>query len=156
MSTTRTNEIERVTLDSRTIIGLRRRVSLDELSGFFADAIPVVAGALARAGTHPAGPPVAVYRHERGRHFDVTVGFPVPEAPDSLNGLVREVLPAGPAVSVVHLGSYDTLPRAYAELGTWFARRGLRPSELMWEEYLAGPGSVDDSEFRTRIVYPLS
>jgi len=147
--------VERVTLDSRVVVGLRQRVALTELGGFFARAIPAVAGELARAGAHPAGPPIAVYRNEEAGQFDVTVGFPVAEAPTSTDALVRVVLPAGPAVRAVHVGSYETLAQTYAELSRWFTRRKLLPPAMMWEEYLVGPGSVDESEYRTRVVYPL-
>ncbi|MFI7542457.1 GyrI-like domain-containing protein [Actinoplanes sp. NPDC049599] len=155
MNATGTDHVERVTLEPRTILGLRQRVGLDEMSGFFARAIPAVAGELARAGTHPAGPPVAVYRHEQDHHFDVTVGFPVTEEPPSTDALVREVLPGGPAVRAVHVGPYETLTQAYAGLGNWFTQRKLHPPTVMWEEYLAGPGAVNETEYRTRVVYPL-
>jgi hypothetical protein len=45
------DDVERVTLEPRVIVGLRQRVTVDELSGFFAHAIPAVAGELARVGT---------------------------------------------------------------------------------------------------------
>jgi effector-binding domain-containing protein len=147
--------VERVTLAPRVVVGLRRRVAPSELSGFFARAIPIVAGELARAGSRPAGPPIAVYRHEDGGHFEVTVGFPVDESSASTDALVREVLPGGAAARAVHVGSYDTLGQTYAALGHWFTERELLPPDVMWEEYLAGPGSVNEAEYRTRIVYPL-
>lgn len=149
------DDVERVTLEPRVIVGLRQRVALDELSRFFARAIPAVAGELARAGTRPAGPPVTVYRNEAAGHFDVTVGFPVAEAPAFTAALVREVLPGGPAVRALHVGSYETLSHTYAGLSRWFNQRKLLPPDMMWEEYLAGPGSVDESEYHTRVVYPL-
>ena len=155
MSVSVASRVERVTLEPRVVVGLRQRLTADELSEFFARAIPAVAGELARAGTRPAGPPVAVYRHEEARHFDVTVGFPVAEPPASIDALVHEELPGGAAVSAVHAGSYETLSQTYAELSRWFARRKLPPPALLWEEYLAGPGSVDESEYRTRILYPV-
>jgi effector-binding domain-containing protein len=149
------DDVERVTQEPRVIVGLRQRVTVEELSGFFARAIPAVAGELARVGTRPAGPPVTVYRNEEAGHFDVTVGFPVTEAPASTDALVREVLPGGPAVRAVHVGPYETLSQTYAGLSQWFSQRRLLPPGLMWEEYLAGPGSVDESEYRTRVVFPL-
>ncbi|RSM68030.1 AraC family transcriptional regulator [Actinoplanes sp. ATCC 53533] len=149
------DDVERVTLEPRVIVGLRQRVTVAELSGFFARAIPAVAGELARAGTRPTGPPVTVYRNEEAGHFDVTVGFPVTDAPAFITALVREVLPGGPAVRALHVGSYETLSQTYAGLSHWFNRRRLLPPDMMWEEYLAGPGSVDESEYLTRVVYPL-
>jgi effector-binding domain-containing protein len=96
-----------------------------------------------------------VYRNEQAGHFDVTVGFPVAEAPASTDALVREALPGGLAVRALHVGSYETLSQTYAGMSHWFSQRKLFPPDMMWEEYLAGPGSVDESEFRTRVVYPL-
>jgi len=89
--------VEEITLAPRTVVGLRETVAVNELSAFFTRAIPAVAAELARVGTRPAGAPVAVYRHEQGQQFDVTVGFPVDKAPDSTDALVREELPGGRA-----------------------------------------------------------
>jgi len=148
--------VETITLEPRVLVGQRQRVAVSELGDFFARAIPAVAGELARAGVHPLGPPIAMYQHEQGHRFDVTVGFPVGEVPEFFGDLVREVLPGGPAVRAVHVGPYETLPAAYGELGHWFAQRTLKVPEMMWEEYLVGPGAADESAYRTEIVYPLS
>lgn len=156
MNTAGTTTVETVTLEPRTVVGLRQRVAVDELSAFFARAIPAVAGELARAGIRPDGAPVALYRHEQGHHFDVTVGFPVHEVPAATETLVREELPGGRAVRAVHVGSYETLPATYSELSHWFAEHRQAPPDTMWEEYLVGPGGADETACRTRIVYPLS
>ena len=147
--------VEMTTLEPCVIVGLRQRVELSEMGDFFARAIPTVTGELARAGTRPTGAPVAVYRHEQAHHFDVTVGFPVAEAPASTAALVREVLPGGPAARAVHVGSYETLSATYAELSRWFTERKLAPPDVMWEEYLVRSGAGDETEYRTRVVYPL-
>jgi len=59
-------EIKEVTLSPRVVVGLRERVSVGELAGFFARTMPVAAAELARARITPAGPPLAVYRQELG------------------------------------------------------------------------------------------
>jgi hypothetical protein len=41
-------------------------------------------------------------------------------------------------------------------LSAWFEGRRPAPPDMMWEEYLLGPGDTDESGFRTRVVYPLS
>jgi len=150
------DRVETVTLQACTVVGLRQRVAVDEIRAFFTRAIPAVSGELARAGIRPGGAPIAVYRHEQGHHFDVTVGFPVTEAPASTDALVREQLPGGRAVRAVHVGSYDTLPAAYTELSHWFVEHRLTPHDVMWEEYLVGPGAADETAYQTQIVYPLS
>lgn len=150
-----TDRVEELTLPARTIVGLRDRVAMTELAAFFRWAIPGVVAEFARLGVIPAGPPTAVYRHELGQEFDVTVGFPVAGTPPVTGGLVMEELPAGLAVRVEHVGSYGTLPAAYAALGGWFGAHQVAPPDVMWEEYLAGTGTTDESGYRTRVVYPV-
>lgn len=115
-----------------------------------------VAAAFARLGITPAGPPTAVYSHEVHQDFDVTVGFPVIAPPADAAELTVVTLPPGRAVVVEHVGPYETLPAAYAAMSAWFGAHGLTPPDTMWEQYLVGPGSGDESRFRTRVVYPLS
>lgn len=146
--------IEVEVLTERTVAGLRERVALADLAEFFARAIPAVAGELARQGVAPAGPPTAVYRHEFAHEFDVTVGFPVAEAPTN-DALVIEKLPAGRAVQAEHVGPYSTLPAIYTRLSRWFSGQKLNPPTVMWEEYLVGPGMAEEFGYLTRVVYPL-
>ena len=151
-----TEGVLEVTLPARTVAGLREVVAVTELAAFFRSAIPHVIAEFARLGLVPAGPPTAVYRHEFNQKFDVTVGFPIAgHTPVASTDLTTADLPAGPAVQVEHIGSYETLPAAYAALGTWFGTHRMQPPEVMWEEYLTGPGAVAESEYRTRVVYPL-
>ena len=66
------------------------------------------------------------------------------------------MLPGGRAVEGIHVGSYDHLPGAYADLQQWMEQHGLEPANLMWEYYLTDPGiEPDPSRWRTRIVWPV-
>ena len=151
-----TEDVREVTLPARTVAGLREQVAVTELAAFFRRAIPHVIAEFARLGLVPGGPPTAVYRHELGQMFDVTVGFPIVGGlPATGAGLTTAELPAGRAVQVEHAGSYETLPAAYAALGAWFGTHRERPPDVMWEEYLTGPGAVEESQYRTRVVYPV-
>jgi effector-binding domain-containing protein len=147
--------VDVVTTQPRRIVGLRERVAIADLSGYFARALPLVAERLGRAGIHLIGPPVAVYRDERGQEFVVTVGFPVDHAPMAIDGLVRETLPGGRAVRAVHSGPYESLPETYARLGAWFAQRAIQPPTMMWEEYLVGPNVTGEKGCVTEVVFPL-
>ncbi|GAB1640770.1 GyrI-like domain-containing protein [Krasilnikovia sp. MM14-A1259] len=138
-----------------TVVGLREHVAAADLPEFFNRAIPDVTRKLAQHGAAPSGPPVAVYSHEVDRAFDVTVGFPVERGPRVAGDLVVEKLPACRAVTAEHIGSYDTLPDAYAVLGQWFGDHAASLPAMMWEEYLVGPGMANESGYRTRIVCPL-
>lgn len=147
--------VEVLTLDERTVVGLRDRLSPARMAEFFGRAIPAVSAELGRRGVAPDGPPVAVYRHEAGGEFDVIVGFPVRAAFTATGSLVVEKLPGGRAVRAEHLGPYETLPATYAVLSKWFADKHYFPPAVMWEEYLVGPGAAAEAEYRTRVVFPL-
>jgi len=141
----------------RTVLGLRERTSIADLAAFFARAIPAVRRELDRHGLTAAGPPVAVYRDERGHQFQVTVGFPVWRVPLVVPGgpLVVEDLPGCRVVTAEHVGPYETLGGTYAALSEWFTGHKLVPPWMMWEEYLAGPGAAAETAYHTRVVYPL-
>jgi effector-binding domain-containing protein len=148
-------EIEEVKLSPTMIVGRRERVAVGDLPAFFAAAIPAVAAELQREGIRPAGPPVAAYRGEIGDTFEVTIGFPVAQAPVS-DDLIRLQLPGGAAIQALHAGPYRSLPETYGRLGEWFTRRHLPPPTLMWEEYLVGPRQGgDEAMCVTRVVVPL-
>ena len=70
--------------------------------------------------------------------------------------LVHEHLPGRSAVRSVHVGPYSRLPEVYHRLSRLFADRDLVPPQVMWEEYLIGPDTTDESRCLTRVVYPLS
>lgn len=149
--------VEVVTLAERTVVGLRERVAPAEMARFFHRALESTAAELRRRGIVPVGPPTAVYRHELGGEFDVTVGFPVPGPPAGTDALVVEKLPAGRAVRAEHLGPYESMGATYAVLSRWFGMRHHAPPDVMWEEYLVGPGeAATESEYRTRVVCPAS
>lgn len=153
-STSRT-QVGEITLEPRSVLGRRERVAVSDLPAFFARALPAVAADLQRAGIAPQGPPIAAYRHESGGTFEVTVGFPVRELPDTA-ALVHLRLPGGRAVQAMHTGPYRTLHETYARLSAWFASRHLQPPALMWEEYLVGPDAEGETGCLTRVVYPLT
>ena len=151
------DRIEVTTLPGRVIVGRRESVAVADLPAFFGRSIGVVAAEFARLGLTPAGPPTAVYTNEAKHVFDVTVGFPVDGEPTPVGGLMAEHLPAGRAVRAEHTGPYRTLPAMYAALSAWFADHARTPPPRMWEEYLVGPGATtDESQYRTRVVYPLN
>ena len=119
-----TDRITELTLPARTVVGVRARVAIADLADFFGPAIVSVTLEFSRLGITPAGPPIAVYCHEIGQKFDLTVGVPVPARPRDTGSLTVVDLPAGPTVQAEHTGPYETLPAAYAALSQWFDAHG--------------------------------
>ena len=149
-------EIVRGERAAQEIVGLRETVRMDALSEFFGRAYAVTGAALATRGIEPAGPPVALYTGEVTETVDIMAGFPVPQGAAPSDDVVAALLPGGPTVEAVHVGSYDDLGDAYEEVERWFAEQDVDPGPVMWEEYLVGPESGDDpAQWQTRLVYPL-
>lgn len=152
-----TVEIERITVASRTVLGVRETVQPEDLSEFFGRAFERAQSAIRDQGAIVAGPPVAVYRGDPEHGFDVLAGFPVMGAVQGSAGVEVTELPSGQAIAAIHIGSYDAMGETYATVTSWMQDRHLTPAEPMWEEYLAGPEtSPDPAGWRTRIVFPLS
>ncbi|MFZ2964996.1 MAG: GyrI-like domain-containing protein [Rhodoglobus sp.] len=146
-----------IDLQPTTILGVHETVPMQQLPAFFSRALGTAAAAISDQGTHPAGPPVAVYRGMPTSVFDVTVGFPVESTVTEAPGTLLLTLPAGRAAVITHHGSYESLPTTYDVLGRWMRKHGLAPAPLMWEQYLVGPESTPESAgWVTRIVNPVA
>jgi AraC family transcriptional regulator len=62
---------------------------------------------------------------------------------------IREI-PARQAVTLAHKGSYQQIGRAFEQVGTWFALRGLlTPSTRMVGLYFDDPAAVAEEELRS-------
>jgi effector-binding domain-containing protein len=125
-----------------------------DLADFYARSIPAVAAEMQRDGITPAGPPIAAYRHELGHTFEVTVDLPVTRLPDT-DALIQLRLPGGHAAQALHQGTHEPLSETYGQLGEWWSGRHLRPPEILWEEYVAGPDEAGDDRCLTRVVCPV-
>ena len=134
---------------------------MGELPAFFGRAFHEAAEAAAACGLHIVGPPFGFYPQMPSATVVVEAGFPV-SAPVTGDVGPRGdahhlVLPGGRAVQVVHVGPYDTMDQTYADLESWMAGQGLRPSAGMWECYLSDPEvEPDPATWRTLIVCPLA
>lgn len=146
-----------IELHPTTILGVHETVPMPELTAFFSRAFGTAADAIAAQGTHPAGPPVAVYSGTPTSTVDVTAGFPVEGSVTEFPGTLLLPLPTGRAAVITHHGSYESLATTYDVLSRWMRKHGLVPTELMWEEYLVGPETTKDpTGWVTRIINPVA
>jgi len=115
--------------------------------------------AIAASGAAIAGPAFAIYRGDPSSRFDLELGFPVSQpltAPVAADVTVEpSQLPAGQALAVSHLGSYDELPAAWSRLGEEAARRDLRPTGW-YEVYVTEPSpEIDPATLRSDLFLLL-
>jgi AraC family transcriptional regulator len=70
--------------------------------------------------------------------------------------VIVDVLPAGPAATTVHNGSYETLQDAYAALEAWMESNAIQPAGAPWESYITDPAEhPDPKDWRTEVCWPI-
>ena len=135
---------------------VRGQVPVAELAAFFSQAFADVMAALQEQGVQPVGPPFGKYYGQPGAVVDVEAGFPVASAIAPAGNVLPGHLPAARVVEAIHVGSFDTLARTYADIESYFANNLLKPSEVMWENYLTDSEAKPDPESaRTQICWPI-
>lgn len=150
-------DAEVVTRTPVHLCGIRAGVDLAALRDFPRHMLPVVARALRRVRSAPAGPPVTMIRLSAGgTGFLVTAAYPTTEPLVLGQPFVHTVLPGGRVVQAVHVGPWHSLLSTYDRLNEWLTAHRIGAPSLMWEEYLVGPEAADDAAvWRTRVVVPL-
>jgi effector-binding domain-containing protein len=105
-------------------------------------------------GIEIVGQPMAITRgwDENGYQFDAAI--PVNQLPEETSGNVHAgQSPSGPAVRYTHVGPYDDMLSAYAELASYMAANGLSEGPMSWEHYISDPGSTPAEEIITHIYF---
>lgn len=154
-----THMVDIVTVPVTEAAVIRFRVRADELPRIgesLGHAFGTVMNELRTAGLAPAGPALAHYRPVADG-YEVSAGFEVAPATALPSGLERLDLGDIVAAHTTHIGSYATLPTAYAELMAQAERVGWRLGTgcPMWEEYWSERGTPE-SETRTEIYWPVT
>jgi effector-binding domain-containing protein len=132
---------------------VRFKARQDELGAKFGQAYGQVAAYLGAKGVPFERPAFASYLLE-GEAFNVRAGFYVPREVESANGVVGGELPEGEAAVTSHVGTYESLAEAYADIQAWAAENGRELREDMWEEYVTGPDTPPEKQ-ETVVVWPL-
>jgi effector-binding domain-containing protein len=121
---------------------VREHVDLARLPEFLGGAFSDVMRTLGAQGLTPAGPPFARY-HPDADGFDVEAGFPTSEPPVPAGRVDVDMLPGGPAATVLHRGAYEAVADAYDVATRWLADNGYVPAGEPWETYLDEPAVAE-------------
>jgi effector-binding domain-containing protein len=111
---------------------------------------------LAAQNVTPAGPWLTLHHRITDTEFDFDACVPVSASVLSV-GRVRQIeLPAARCASAVHSGAYEGLAGAWGELHQWMREHGHSAATWLYETYLTGPESSEDSaQWRTELRRPL-
>lgn len=141
-------------LDAWVSAGVRQTVPMATLSDVFGPTYERVAEAVGAAGATIAGPAYAEYFGMPTDTVDVEIGFGIDKVAE-IDGLVVKERPATRAVVATHVGPYDQLEQAYAELMPWLEMEEHELAESMFELYLSGP-EEEPATTVTKLVFPLA
>jgi len=74
------------------------------------------------------------------------------------NGIEIKEMPRIKAVCVTHIGSYETMQGAYAEIDKYAAEHGIQLQPPFREVFIKGPGMVvkgNPDKYVTEILFPI-
>ena len=159
---------ESVRLQQRAAItyaAIRVRLTLGELGPALAKLWPEVSAWLDERGIMPAGRPLIRYHVIDMPKVEISVGRPIESGPVGDGRVEVGELPAGRYAVLVHVGPYEGLVQANADLQSWAVNHGVAldgcDGSPGWggrvEFYLTDP--VDDPDplaWRTEVAYLTS
>lgn len=127
-------------------------VPRDQIQEVMGPAIHEVIDVVTAQGIGPKGP---VFAHHFGMTpgtFNFEVGVPVAGAVEPVGRVFQSELPAAPVMRTVYTGPYEGLGDAWCEFQDMVEAEGRTLGPNLWERYLYGPESTDDSAtFRTEL-----
>ncbi|MHB8780119.1 MAG: GyrI-like domain-containing protein [Candidatus Geothermincolia bacterium] len=145
-------------MPAQPVVAIRERTTLSGLPQLLQDAFGELFPYVFRSGASPAGPPFVIYHGDFDEgDVDAEICVPIPHALAGEGRISSYDLPATQALSLTHVGSYDTISEAYESLVEAVEDRGLRLVGAPREVYLVGPGQGQGPEgFRTEIIMPVA
>jgi len=150
------NEVKVRRREAAFVVSKRIRVTLAEIGSTIGGAFGEVYGYLGVHGAVPEGPPFIIYHGSpaSGEPFEIEICAPVPVPVEPPAGWQLQELPAGLFATLLHVGPYDTIGAAYAQLMTWPGAHGLAVAGPPREVYLSEPETPPE-QIRTMVELPV-
>ena len=118
-----------------------------------------VARFMSKHGVRQAAPVLAINNKEDAAGYQFDAAIPLDRAPDQPVGADSKVQVkqtyGGPALEVVHKGSYHGLAATWAKTIAFMKTAGYEPAGPAWDEFVSDPGNTLESELITHIYVPI-
>jgi effector-binding domain-containing protein len=154
-------EIKIIELKEQPALTIRENISMPQIPEEIGKIYSEICAFMGRKGISPSGAPFSCW-HEMNDEsmargvFDMEAGFPVSDAIEGEGRVKKSFLPAGRAVTAIHIGPYQTLAETYQILQSWIDEGGYSAKDYMWEVYLTDPcKEPDQSRWMTQIFWPI-
>jgi effector-binding domain-containing protein len=140
----------------RHVLSQHAVVSLGDLPTTLGRAFGALYAELARAGVEPDGPPFVIYNNlpAADEEWDIDICAPVAAPLEPAEGLAYREMPAGRVVTLLHVGPYETLGQAHAQIERFLVDHHMLASGPPREFYLSQP-DVPAEETTTLIERPV-
>ena len=118
--------------------------------------IQEVRDVLASQGIEPTGPWLTHHLKMPGQSFDFEICLPVDRDVKPQGRVVPGEIRAARTARTVYRGGYESLGSGWGEFMTWIKAQALDTADDLWEVYVTGPESGDDSsKYATQLNRPL-
>ncbi len=138
------------------------KLAMSEMMEQFGPTVGELIAAVAAQGQQPAGP---VFAHHLSiapdcdsvpETFDFELSVPVATPVIPSGRMKPSTTSSVRAAKTAYYGPFEGLPAAWSEFMTWIKSQDLKPAMDLYEIYVTGPASSDDSStWRTEFIRPL-
>jgi effector-binding domain-containing protein len=145
-----------VDFPGKTFMAIRKKVSMSEIPGFFAQAFGQLMPQLEQKGVKLTGAPCGLYYSWDAVTMttEMAAALPVDKAVHFGAGVETIILPRTKALTTDYYGPYDKTMMAYMAFDKYLKDNKLAAKPLMIEEYITDPqNEPDSSKLLTRIYY---
>jgi len=148
--------INEIMTEPKTYIGIKKNVSFDKLTPFFAESYGKLFTELPKAGIHTPGPPTGLYYtyDTKTMTTDVAAVAPITDSKKKAGDLEIYTVRGGKTLEVDFYGDYKNLGAAHTQINQYIAEKKLKAVMPAVEEYITDPGSEKDpNKWLTKIYY---
>ena len=141
------------TIPMRHLAVARRRVQWDELGSHLISLLDRVYIQVHAGNVIQSGQNVFVYRDATKEGVTVEIGVEVSGPFEAVEDVVYASTPTGEVASVLHVGPYTDLRKAYDALIQWCEELQRPRANVYWEVY--GDWEEDPTKLETEVFYLL-
>ncbi len=134
---------------------IRTQVAVENMPQIIGQAYGAIIQYAGELGAQPAGAPFVAYHNMDRQNMDVEIGFPFTEKLPGKGDIQASEIPGGRLAACLHVGPYDKMEGAYAELQQWMLMNGYESAGVGYEFYLNDPQTTPPDLLETQLVFPL-
>lgn len=154
-------EVVKKELTAQPVLVVRKRIERTEIAATIGSVLPGIFHYAQQRGLALSGHPFTRYPQIGPGMVTIEPGMRIAggsgSAPSTtVEGVIEDTLPAGPAATTIHSGTYDTLSQAYAALEVWIESHGFESAGAPWEDYITDPAEhPDPQDWKTEVLWPI-